>query len=73
MVSWNVFELITKKGVFPFEYVNSWNKLTETTLPPKPKFYNSLTNENISDADYTYAQKVQSTFNISNLGEYSDL
>lgn len=73
MLPSNVIDLVTRKGVFPFEYVNSWKNLTETTLQPKTIFYNSLTNENISDADYAHAQKGWTIFKISNLGEYSDL
>jgi len=66
-------DLVTRKGVFPYEYVDNWNKLDETILPSKSKFYNSLTDERISDKDYIHAKNIWDLFNIKTLGEYSDL
>lgn len=65
--------LITRKGVFPYDYVSSFDKLNDTCLPSREAFYNRLTNTNISDEDYLHAEKVWSNFNIGTLGEYSDL
>lgn len=67
------FELICRKGVFPYDYVNEFSKLNETELPAKEKFYNKLTDENISDEDYSHALLVWNQFRINTLGEYSDL
>ena len=53
--------------------MSSWDKFTETKLPPKEAFYSNLNMSNISDEDYEHAQKVWVTFNIKNLGEYHDL
>lgn len=65
--------LVTRKGVFPYEYIDSWSKLNETCLPPKNLFYNSLKDEEISDEDYSHAQKIWKIFDLKTLGEYSDL
>ena len=53
--------------------MSSWDKFTETKLPPKEAFYSNLNMSNISDEDYEHAQKVWVTFNIKNLREYHDL
>ncbi|KAK4885204.1 hypothetical protein RN001_001475 [Aquatica leii] len=68
------FNLISKKGIYPYDYTDSYSKLASTTkLPAKEHFFNSLTNKDISDGDYNHAQTVWNEFNIKNLGEYSDL
>ena len=53
--------------------MDSWEKFNETELPPKKDFYSNLNLENISDEDYTHAQKIWDIFEIKNLGEYHDL
>lgn len=62
-----------RKGVFPYDYLDSWNKLSEETLPPKEEFFSKLNQEPISDVDYDHAKTVWQRFGIKNLGEYSDL
>ena len=53
--------------------MDSWEKFNETELPPKKDFYSNLNLENISDEDYTHAQKIWDIFEIKNLSEYHDL
>ena len=67
------FVLLLRKGVYPYEYMDSWEKFDETALPPKEDFYSNLNLEDISDEDYAHAQKVWDVFEINNLGEYHDL
>ncbi|XP_054280488.1 uncharacterized protein LOC128998396 [Macrosteles quadrilineatus] len=67
------FELLTRKGVFPYEYVSSLSKLDETKLPEKVKFYSKMSLEHISDEEYSHAEKVWRTFNVKDLGHYSDI
>lgn len=67
------FQLVVKKGVFPYEYINNWKKLDEEKLPTIQDFYSNLSNEHVSDKDYMHAQTVWKIFNIKTLGEYSDL
>ena len=69
----NKFTLLLRKGVYPYEYMDSWEKFDETTLPPKEAFYSNLNLEDISDEDYAHAQKVWDVFQIKNRGEYHDL
>ena len=69
----NKFILLLRKGVYPYEYMNSWERFDETSLPPKESFYSKLNLEDISDNDYLHAQKVWNVFGIRNLGEHHDL
>ena len=36
------YGLLTRKGVYPYEYVNSWDRFEETQLPPIDAFYSNL-------------------------------
>ena len=65
--------LLLRKGVYPYEYMDSWGRFEETKLPPKEAFYSKLTDANISDSDYAHAQRVWETFGCQNLGNYTDL
>ncbi|KAK4884494.1 hypothetical protein RN001_000765 [Aquatica leii] len=67
------FHLLNRKGTFPYDYVDSWEKLEETCLPSKQAFYSQLLDENVSDEDYSHAVNVCKVFKIQNLSEYSDL
>ena len=62
-----------RKGVYPYEYMDEWNKFNEKVLPSKEPFYSNLTLENFTKTDYAHANNVFKKFNINNLGEYHDL
>ncbi|KAK3801763.1 hypothetical protein RRG08_043778 [Elysia crispata] len=66
-------ELLLRKGVYPYEYMDSWERFEETQLPPKEDFYSKLTGASISDSDYNHAQRVWETFGCQTLGNYTDL
>ena len=59
--------------MYPYEYIDSWEKFNEVSLPDKESFYSQLNEEGIADEDYMHAQKVWEVFKIKNLGEYHDL
>ena len=65
--------LLTRKGVYPYEYMDSLEKLKETKLPPREAFYSRLNDEGISDEDYAHAKKVWETFEMKNLKDYHNL
>ena len=67
------FIMLLRKGVYPYVYIDEWDKFNEKVLPGKESFYSNLTLENISETDYAHANNVFKKFNINNLGEYHDL
>ena len=69
----NKFALLLRKGVYPYEYMDSWESFDESLLPDKEAFYSELKLEDNTDEDYEHAQKVWQVFRIKNLGEYHDL
>ena len=69
----NKFVLLLRKGVYPYEYMDSWERSDETSLPDKKSFYSELYLDDISDKDYTHAQKVFKELKLKNLSDYHDL
>ena len=67
------FLLLLRKGEYPCDYMNTFDKFKETNLPTKEQFYNKTNKESITEDNYKHAQNVWNTFNIKNLGEYHDL
>ena len=67
------YDLLTRKGVYPYEYINSWDQFNETQLPPIDVFYSNLNMSSISEDDYQHAQRVWKEFGIHNPGDYHDL
>ena len=65
--------LLRRKGVYPYDYMDAIEKLDETKLPPKEAFYSRLNNEDISDEDYAHAQKVWDTFGCETIRCYHEL
>ena len=67
----NKFVLLLRKGVYPYEYMDSWERFDETSLPDK-KYFDSELNLDISDKDYWHAQKVFEEF-CTDISDYHDL
>ena len=65
--------LVKRKGVYPYEYMDTLDRLKETKLPPKEAFYSKLNNEDISDEDYAHAQKVWRVFKMEHFKDYHNL
>ena len=65
--------MLSRKGVCPFEYMNSWERFDEIFLPDKEAFYSELNMEDISDVDFRHVKRVFKIFNNKNIGEYHDL
>ena len=67
------FILLLRKSIYPYEYMDNWERFEETALPDKEAFYSNLNIEDITDIDYSHANKVFKKFGLKNLGEYYDL
>ena len=61
---------MTPKGVYPHEYMDSFERFQEPQLPPKGAFHSSLTEEDISEINYTYIQRVLNHFNMTDFRDY---
>ena len=68
----NKFFILLRRSIYSYEYIDSWERFDENTIPPKEAFYSELNLENITDKDYEHVKKVWETFEIRNLGEYHD-
>ena len=69
----NKFVLLLRKGVYPYEYMDSWERFSEISLPSKEDFYSNLNMEDISDIDYRHTNNVFKGFKLENLGDCHDL
>ena len=67
------FRLMRKKGVYPYEYMDSWKRFKETNLPSKENFYSALNMEDTSYADYEHAKNVWGVMGVKDMGEYHDI
>ena len=62
-----------EKGVYPYDYMDSFRRFDETSLPNREDFYSQLYDEDISEGQYKHSQKVWDSLRLKNLGEYHDL
>ena len=66
------FRLMIRKGVYPYEYMDGWEKFEETSLRPKDAFYSRLGMKGISDQDFEHAQQVWNAMEKKTVGCYHD-
>jgi alkyl hydroperoxide reductase subunit AhpC len=67
------FIMMTEKGVYPYDYINTFDRMTENNLPPIQKFYSKLNNSRCSKEDYMTAKKVWGTFNCQTFLDYHNI
>ena len=60
----NKFILLLRKNVYPYQYMDGWEKFNETSLPEKEDFYSHLNMEDITDVDYAHVERVCKNFEI---------
>ena len=69
----NKFILLLRKGVYPYKYIDSWERFNETSLPDKEAFYSSLNMKDITEVDHRHAKRVFRNLSNKNLDDYHDL
>ena len=69
----DINKFILLLGLYPYEYMDSWERFDEASLPDKEAFYNSLNMKDITDVDPRHAKRVFKSFNNKNFGDYHDL
>ena len=65
--------LMSQKGVYSYDFMDSFEKFNQRELPNKDQFYSILDDQHITDDEYDHANKVWNTFMIKTMGEYHDL
>ena len=66
-------DLMSQKGVYPYDYMDSFEKFNEKALPTKDQFHSILNDQHITDDEYNHAKEVWNIFMIRTLGDYHDL
>ena len=64
------FILLLRKGTYPYEYIDSWQRFDETSLPDKEAFYSNLNMEDITDGDNRNGKTVFEDLINKTLGDY---
>ena len=67
------FNLLLRKGVYPYDYMDDFSRFKETELPAKEAFYNKLHGDTITDEDYEHAQSVWQAFKCKTMFQYHQL
>ena len=47
-------DLILRKIVYPYEYLNNWQKFEDTSLPNRTSFYSNVNIKGIEKCDYKH-------------------
>jgi hypothetical protein len=67
------FKMMTMKGIYPYDYIDSYERLTESKLPKKKDFNSKLNNSKCSDEDYERARNVWDKFKCYSMLDYHNL
>jgi DNA polymerase type B, organellar and viral len=66
-------ELVTRKQIFPYEFMDSLDKLHYPELPPIDKFHSKLSDSDVDPEDYRHAQSVWNAFGMQCMKDYQNL
>ena len=65
--------LVRRKGVYPYDYMDSFDRFEETALPSQDSFFSKLSGSPYSDSEYTHATRVCDAFGCETIADYHDI
>lgn len=68
-----VFELLTSKGIFPYDYFDGKDRFDDIALPSIEQFYSKLSNTKCSERDYAKAKIVWDSLKCETFRDYHDI
>ena len=66
-------KLLKQKGFFPYDYLDSIEKLKDTEPPPQKAFYSKLTGKGINNYNYKHVLNVWKTFKMKTFKDFLEL
>lgn len=63
-------DCLLQKGVFPYDYINHYRRLSEKELPGRKCFYNSIKKTHITEKEYSHAQNMFQLLNCKSIKDY---
>ena len=67
------FELIKRKGVYPYDYNDSFTRFDESRLPSQDAFISKLSDSLCSDTEYAHATQVWTAFECESMADNHDM
>ena len=69
----NHFGLNGRKSVYPYDYMDSFDRFDETKLPSQDVFFSKLSGSPCSDSEYTHSTRVWTAFGCRTMADYHDI
>ena len=67
------FKLIKRKGIYPYDYMDSFARFDESRLPSQDAFFSKLSDSPCSDTEYVHATQVWAAFGCESMADYHDI
>ena len=67
------FEHIKRKGVYPYDYMDSFGRFDESRLPSQDAFFSKLSDSPCSDTEYAHATQVWIAFECESMADFHDI
>ena len=65
--------MLKQKIMYPYQYMESFKRVFENKLPDKPKFFDSLKDECISEKDYVKGVDIWNVFKMNSISDCQNL